>query len=149
LVAHAAKFFGGEEFEIVAPDAGASYLVKDQGGKAFKKIRKEYNGDKIGYRNIESMEVDFDIKGKNIFILDDMISTGSTMLKALEMCREAGVKKVCVGATHGLFLYNCVDKMKKLTDCVFSTDSIVSPQAEVSIKQKLENLGKEEFPKLF
>ena len=55
----------GEEFEVVVPDAGAAYLVKDFGGKHFNKVRKEYDGDKIAYRDIESLSCDFDIAGKN------------------------------------------------------------------------------------
>ncbi len=149
LVAEARKIFGGEEFEIVSPDAGANYLVKDQGGRSFKKVRKEYSNGHIGYRDVETMECDFEIKGKNIFILDDMISTGSTMIKALEKCRECGAKKVCAGATHGLFLYNSVDKIKKLTDYVFSTNTIKGDKATISIKPKLESLGKGPEQKLF
>jgi len=149
LVAEARKVFGGEKFEIVSPDAGANYLVKDQGGKSFRKIRKEYQGGHIGYRDVETMECDFEIKGRNIFILDDMISTGSTMIKALEKCNECGAKKVCAGATHGLFLHNSIDKLKKLTGCVFSTNTIKSDKAEVNIKPKLENLGKGPEQKLF
>src|SRR5581483_1040092 len=76
--------FGGEGCEVISPDAGANYLVAEHGGKSFKKVREEYQGDKINYRNVGSMEGDFDLKGKNVLILDDMISTGSTMIKALE-----------------------------------------------------------------
>ncbi len=149
LVTFARKYFAGEDFVIVAPDSGANYLVKDQGGKSFKKVRQEYKDGKVGYRDIETMECDFEIKEKNILILDDMISTGSTMINALEKCKESGTKKVCAAATHGLFLYNSVDKLKKYTDCVFSTDTIAGPNTLVSIKEKLENLGKEPSPTLF
>ena len=63
-----------------------------------------------------------------------MISTGSTMIKALEKCKECGAKKVCAGATHGLFLYNSVDKINKLTDCVFSINQIKEDKEKVNIK---------------
>ncbi len=140
LVVHSKKYFLGEPFETVAPDAGAGYLVKDQGGKAFTKVRKDYDGDKIGYREIETMECDFEIKGKNFLILDDMISTGNTMLKALETLLEQGAKKVYCAATHGLFLYNSLDKLNKFTEHVFASDTILGSQAEVSIKPSLEIL---------
>ncbi len=138
LVEHARKKFGGEPFEIIGPDDGANYLVKEEGGKSFKKVRKEYEGG-IAYRHIHSMDGEFDVKGKNVLILDDMISTGSTMIKALEKLTEGGAKRICCGTSHGLFLYNCLDKMRKFSECVYSTDTIVSNQSEVSIKDKLLN----------
>lgn len=136
LAEHAKEYFK-EQFEIVVPDAGAEYLVKDLGGKAFKKSRKEYDGDKIGYRDVDSLEGDFDIKDKNFLILDDMISTGNTMVTAIQKLQDNGAKKICCGAIHGLFLYNCLDKLRKFCTCIFSTDTIPSAQSMVSVKDKL------------
>jgi ribose-phosphate pyrophosphokinase len=138
LAAHAKDdAFCGEGCEVISPDMGANYLVVEHGGKSYNKVRKEYNDDKINYRDIDQMEGDFDMAGKNVMVLDDMISTGSTMIKALEKLKEAGAKKICCAATHGLFLYNCVDKINKYTECVYSTDTIINPHAKVSIKDKL------------
>ncbi len=131
----------GEEFEVISPDMGANYLVKDHGGKSYKKARKEYDGNKINQREVEHMHGDFEVKGKNILILDDMISTGGTMLRALEKLTEGGAKKVCCAATHGLFLYNCIDKIKEFTPHVFSSNSIINDYAKVSIKEKLMEFG--------
>ena len=91
-------------------------------------------------REVGEMDGEFDVKDKNVLLLDDMISTGGTMLKALEKLQAAGAKKICCAATHGLFLYNCIDKIRKFTDCVYSTDTIVNPHATVSIKDKLAKL---------
>jgi len=52
----------------------------------------------------------------------------------------AGAKKVICAATHGLFLYNCLDRLRKRSDHIFATDSIISPQSSVSIKSRLEEL---------
>jgi len=140
--------FLGEDCEVITPDMGANYLVKDHGGKSFKKVRKEYESEKIAYRDVGTMDGDFEVKDKNVLLLDDMISTGATMIRALEKLTEGGAKKVCCAATHGLFLYNCVDKIKKFTPYVYSTDSIINDNAKVSIKDKLTNLGQEQ-PTLF
>jgi ribose-phosphate pyrophosphokinase len=142
LVEHAkANAFLGEACEVISPDMGANYLVKEHGGKSYKKMRKEYEGEKIAYRDIDQMDGDFDVAGKNVLLLDDMISTGATMIRALEKLTAGGAKKICCAATHGLFLYNCVDKIKKFTDCVYSTDSIINDNAKVSIKEKLLDFG--------
>lgn len=44
-----------------------------------------------------------DVSGTVVFIVDDMISTGGTMLRAAAACRERGAKAVHAVATHGLF----------------------------------------------
>ena len=140
LIAHARQVLAGQPFEVIGPDAGAAYLVKTAGGKNLKKVRKGYTDNKIGYRHIDSMDGDFDVRDKNVLLLDDMISTGSTMVKALEKMSEGGAKRIICAATHGLFLYNCLDLMRKHTDVIFASDSILSAQSAVSIRTKLEDL---------
>jgi ribose-phosphate pyrophosphokinase len=137
LIEHAKTFFAGQPFEIIGPDEGADYLVKGAGGKSMKKIRKAYEKDAIAYRHIESMDGELDVKDKNVLLLDDMISTGSTMLKALEKIRENGAKKIACAATHGLFLHDSLVKIQKFADTVFSTDTILTKQSEVSIRGKI------------
>ncbi len=44
-----------------------------------------------------------DVKGIAVFIVDDMISTGGTMLRAARACRANGALKVYALAAHGLF----------------------------------------------
>jgi ribose-phosphate pyrophosphokinase len=44
-----------------------------------------------------------DVAGKTVFLVDDMISTGGTMLRAARSCRERGAAAVHALATHGLF----------------------------------------------
>jgi ribose-phosphate pyrophosphokinase len=41
--------------------------------------------------------------GRNVIIVDDMISTGTTILNALSICREFNARRVVVGVVHGIF----------------------------------------------
>lgn len=45
-----------------------------------------------------------DVAGRAVIILDDMISTGTTMARAAKACRELGARAVYATATHGLFV---------------------------------------------
>lgn len=44
-----------------------------------------------------------DIQGAAVFIVDDMISTGGTMLRAAEACKQRGACEIYALAAHGLF----------------------------------------------
>jgi ribose-phosphate pyrophosphokinase len=43
------------------------------------------------------------VRGKDAIILDDMISTGSTLVHAIHACEEQGARRIFIAATHGLF----------------------------------------------
>jgi ribose-phosphate pyrophosphokinase len=44
------------------------------------------------------------VQGKIAIILDDLVSTGTTLLRAAAACRAAGARQVFAAATHGLFV---------------------------------------------
>jgi ribose-phosphate pyrophosphokinase len=129
-----------KNLEIIAPDEGAAYLVQKQKGKIMKKTRKLYTKKRVTYRHIENMQYDFNVKNKNILILDDMISTGSTMIKAIENLRSGGAKKIYCAATHGFFLHNSLNELEALSDGIFVSDTILSPVSKISIRKKIENI---------
>ena len=57
----------------MGPDDGAKYLVTAWGGKTMRKRRAAYVDGKVGYRPLETLECEFDVKDKNILLIDDMI----------------------------------------------------------------------------
>lgn len=139
LVEHAKKVLGEEELEVISPDQGANYLVSAFGGKSMKKLRGEYDEGGEAHRTIEKMEREFDVEGKNVLILDDMISTGGTMIKAVGNVRNGKAKKVLCAATHGFFLKGSLEKLKNISDGVFTTNSIQNPAAQVDIMELLSS----------
>jgi len=44
-----------------------------------------------------------EVRGATVFLVDDLISTGGTMLRAAQTCLAAGATKVYAFAAHGLF----------------------------------------------
>jgi len=62
-------------------------------------IHKERDGD----GNSEVLELMGNVYNKNIVIIDDMIDTGGTMVKAIIKAKANGAKRVIVAATHGIF----------------------------------------------
>lgn len=134
LITHAKERLGNE-IEVISPDAGANYM---SGGKGMKKVRGDYGQGNIVYRDIKKMEIDFDVGGKNILVIDDMISTGSTMVKAVENLRKNGAGKIALAATHGFFLKDSLKKLGQLSDCIFVSNTIPGSASEVNFMDALE-----------
>jgi ribose-phosphate pyrophosphokinase len=43
------------------------------------------------------------VQGAHVILVDDLISAGSTILRAVNACREAGAVRIEACATHGVF----------------------------------------------
>jgi ribose-phosphate pyrophosphokinase len=67
-----------------------------------------------------------DVAGRCVIVLDDLISSGTTVLRAVQACRQAGALRVDVAATHASFapeahrLFDSADK----PDSLVVTDSV-------------------------
>jgi ribose-phosphate pyrophosphokinase len=53
-----------------------------------------------------------DVEGKDVIIFDDMIDTGGTLIKAIDMLRRHRANRVYVGATHPLFSGDSIKRME-------------------------------------
>jgi ribose-phosphate pyrophosphokinase len=75
------------------------------------------------------------VQGKNVFILDDVINTGSTVVTAGSFLKSQGAKSVHFMSTHGIFADNGQDRVDTSeVDSVIVTNSI--PQDVPSKKIK-------------
>ncbi|RGF24131.1 ribose-phosphate pyrophosphokinase [Dorea sp. AM10-31] len=94
---------------IVSPDEGAmhravyfSNVLGVDMGMFYK--RRDYSTIVNGKNPIVAHEfLGTDIKGKNIIIIDDMISSGESMLDVAKQIKERGARCVFVCTTFGLF----------------------------------------------
>jgi ribose-phosphate pyrophosphokinase len=53
-----------------------------------------------------------DVKGRTAVVIDDMIDTAGTIVKAVDACIEAGASEVIVAATHGVLSGPATDRLK-------------------------------------
>jgi ribose-phosphate pyrophosphokinase len=68
-----------------------------------------------------------EVEGADVFIVDDMISTGGTMLRAARASRVRGAERVMALATHGLFSEGSRELFRQPEiDKVIVTDSVAS-----------------------
>lgn len=129
LLKYAKKYFGREKFILISPDQGSSYFVENAEGYAMHKKRSRVTkGDiKTEVSHDNKLNELLDVQGKNICIMDDIIATGGTIIKAVKHLKDRGANKIIVGATHGVFCGDSVADRILLSACdeLFITDSIL------------------------
>jgi ribose-phosphate pyrophosphokinase len=65
------------------------------------------------------------VANKTVILFDDMISTASSMVNAVEVARRHGAKRIYVCATHGLFSGPAVEKLRECpVEQIAITDSV-------------------------
>jgi ribose-phosphate pyrophosphokinase len=118
---------GKERVEEFSKILGTDFLVLD-------KIRDKYSGEVSIYtKEIRDVAV-----GRDILILDDIISTGSSIIKATEILRKYGSGKIYAMCSHSLINEN---NIRRILDAgvqdIISTNSIPNPFAKVDISPSL------------
>jgi ribose-phosphate pyrophosphokinase len=112
------------DLTIVSPDVGnmktAARYAAALGGDLAIIHKKRISGSEV-----ECGEIIGDVEGRNVLMCDDMISTAGTMCSAAELVKERGASSIIVGATHGVFAGNAVEKLNAAPfDEVIVTDTI-------------------------
>jgi ribose-phosphate pyrophosphokinase len=97
-----------ERFSVVSPDPGG---VKR--AELFREALEAALGQPVGKgfadkrRSAGVVSGDLfagDVEGSAVLVIDDLISTGNTLLRAARAARRAGAERVIALVTHGLFM---------------------------------------------
>jgi ribose-phosphate pyrophosphokinase len=123
---------------VISPDDGGAARAKEI---AVKMHTDNFYIDKrrIDSNNVEMKLPDVDIRGKNLLIVDDIISTGGTIIKAVKLLRERGAAKIYVSAIHGLFIGDSELRIRQIADDLAVTDTVESDSSKISIAEELVN----------
>ena len=113
-----------ENLCIASPDMG--------GSKRAHSYAKFLNSDVvICYKQrkkanvIEKMELIGDVEGKNVILVDDMVDTAGTLVKASEIMKDKGAVSVRAICTHAILSGNAVEKVENSPmEELIVTDSI-------------------------
>jgi len=119
---------------VITPDQGAAYLTSgERESHSMNKARGAYvKESSTAYRKVASLSADFSVKGRDVIIIDDIIAGGSTMLKAVQLCRKGGSRSIVCATTHGQFLNGADRKIKKAgARRLIATDSIPSQYSAI------------------
>jgi ribose-phosphate pyrophosphokinase len=125
-----------DKLTVVSPDVGnmktASRYAAHLGGDLAIVHKKRLGGAKV-----QAQEIIGEVRGRNILMCDDIIATAGTVCSAAALVQERGAEKIYVGATHGVFAPQALDRLSKAAiDQVVVTDTI--PQNKTS--KKIRNI---------
>ena len=120
----------------------------DQGGKErAKEFAKEFNSDYIALEKTRDRKTGkVKIKTKNLkvvenrdlILVDDMISTGGSIIKATQFLKKQKCKKVYVACTHGLLMNDAEKKIRKAgVTSIISTNTIPGKTSKVNISKTI------------
>lgn len=74
------------------------------------------------------------VEGRSVVVVDDIISTGGTIIEAVRVLRQLNCKDVLVACVHPILVGNAYPKLLHLGLCdLVGTDTVLSPISKVSI----------------
>jgi ribose-phosphate pyrophosphokinase len=126
------KFLGnsGVDF-ILSPDKGAIGYAREAAeviGCGFDNLEKT----RIDGRTVVMTPKKLNVDGMKVAIVDDIIATGGTIMRAQEALRKQGASSVIAACAHGLFTGGGMDKLGPVLDGLYSSDTIENPTSSFS-----------------
>ncbi len=107
FAAHFASVIGAEEVVVVSPDSGGAKRAEQ-----FRRALEAASGRTIGSALVEKYRsggvvtgelLAGEVSGRTAIIIDDLVSTGTTLARAARSLRAGGAARVFAAAAHGLF----------------------------------------------
>jgi len=131
LLAEAARPSIGQSAVVVSPDLGAVKMAERYAkllGLSVAIIHKS----RISGADLQVQRIAGEVCDKEVLVIDDMISTGGTIEKAIKSLLEAGClpSRVKVLATHGLFVGPAAERLGPLAiERIFVSDTVPARQS--------------------
>lgn len=129
---------------LVSPDMGGIRRVKILSelldNMPFATVEKNRDLDTGA---VEVVRIEGDLS-KRAIIVDDMVTSGSTLVKAAEALKERGVEEVIVFATHGILASGAPKFLQdSVIDKVFVTDTVLVSDVKKFEKLEILSVGEE------
>jgi ribose-phosphate pyrophosphokinase len=109
MATHLAAEVGDAPVTIVSPDIGGAKRAQ-----RLQELLQVRTGREVGLAIVDKRRssgvvsggdlVVGPVEGRHAVLVDDLVSAGSTLMRAVGACRRAGARRVDAFATHGVFL---------------------------------------------
>jgi ribose-phosphate pyrophosphokinase len=125
---------------VVSPDVGSAgeasvYARRLDLPLAIMDKRRYADDEKAEIQNIIG-----DIEGKDALLFDDEVLTGGSMMEAIKILKQRGVRRIMAGCTHGVFSGNALERIDESpVESFLTTNTIPLPEGKVT--RKIEKLS--------
>jgi len=135
VLAKAVKGKAADQCVVVAPDLGSIKLARafahELGGDFCLVDKRRVNAE-----HVEASALIGTVDGKEVLLVDDMVSTGETLKNAANVCKRAGATSITALVTHGVlaaeaFSGSAIEKMLVTDTIPLPKEGRGSPMIEV------------------
>lgn len=111
---------------VVSPDTGGVKRARNFASLLNAPLAVMEKHRQVDKRDqIEVLSMTGELSGETAILIDDVISTGGTIIENANALKRKGVKKIIVCATHGVFAVDAVKNLENSpVDKIYVTDSI-------------------------
>jgi ribose-phosphate pyrophosphokinase len=129
------EYFKKEDIVMISPDLGSFERVKiaaKSAGCEFDYLEKT----RLDSENVSIETKSISIDGKNVVIIDDIISTGGTIVEAAKFLLKQGANTVQVGCVHAVLANFALNKIYSAgVSKAFATDTVEKSISEISVAE--------------
>ena len=122
---------------VASPDIGGINLARS--------YARRLNSDmilldkkRVGHNVCEVTQLVGSVKDKNVLLVDDLIDTGGTLLKGVEILKKNGAQDIFVACSHGIL---SADSSERIANSditkAFLTDSVTLPKHKINQKMAI------------
>ena len=127
------EYYKGKEVVMISPDLGSLNRVKVASSYArceFDYLEKR----RISAEKVEIKPKSLDVKGRDVVIVDDIISTGGTIVEATKVLKNLGAKSVECACVHAVLAGDALNRLFNAgVKRVIATDTIEKSISAISV----------------
>lgn len=130
---HLAARLRDEEVAVISPDAGGikraeafRETLERQLGRSVQRgfMEKHRSGGVVSGERLMA-----DVAGRDVVLVDDLVSSGRTLARAATACRERGARRILAAATHAVFSTEAAEVLGDAPlDALLVTDTVPVPR---------------------
>lgn len=132
VLLEAIQGLGIEDPVVVTPDVGGTKMARAYANRLHADLaivdKRRLSGSETTVEHVIG-----DVEGRNVVIVDDMISTGGSISEAARILKKTGARQIVIAVSHAVFCGPAVERLNAApVDKILVTDTI--PQSAVPDK---------------
>ena len=118
---------------IIGPDEEAERWAKGA-GEALDADWDYMIKERLGPKEVKIKPRKLEVEGRDAMVIDDIISTGETMVEAIKILKNHGARKIYAACIHAVLAGDALEKVRKAgAEDIFATDTIERKISKVSV----------------